>query len=130
MNPAPGVAAMQGLARLGYQFVLNGDALKAVYEYLGDPEWSQVAPCFSVLNTHKAQALDYLTRKKISRLPDRPLTCADCLFHNYQGPNPRQGWGQCSLKDQGCYGLKAACEDFKRPHSLSDPEINSADPIP
>ena len=42
--------------------------------------------------------------------PEHILTCADCDFHKYQGPNPRQGWGRCTFKEKGCYGLRPACE--------------------
>jgi hypothetical protein len=41
------------------------------------------------------------------------LTCADCDFHKYQGPNPAHGWGRCTYKDKGCYGLRRACDEWK-----------------
>ncbi len=45
---------------------------------------------------------------------ERVLTCADCGFHEYQVPNQRQGWGRCTLKKRGCYGLRPACSEIPR----------------
>jgi hypothetical protein len=45
---------------------------------------------------------------------ERILTCADCGFHKYTGPNPAHGWGRCTLKKRGCYGLRPACSEIPR----------------
>jgi len=41
------------------------------------------------------------------------LTCADCGFHKYQGPNPAHGWGLCTFNGKWCYGLRRACDECK-----------------
>lgn len=43
---------------------------------------------------------------------ERILSCADCRFHRYLGPNPAHGWGRCTFNGKGCYGLRAACKDI------------------
>jgi hypothetical protein len=43
---------------------------------------------------------------------ERILSCADCDFHRYSGPNPAHGWGRCTFTGKGCYGLRAACKDI------------------
>jgi hypothetical protein len=45
---------------------------------------------------------------------ERILTCAACGFHEYQGPNPPEGWERCTFKDKWCYGLRPACTEIKR----------------
>jgi hypothetical protein len=45
--------------------------------------------------------------------PEHILTCADCSFHEYTGPNPAHGWGSCTFNGKGCYGLRRACNDCK-----------------
>jgi len=45
---------------------------------------------------------------------ERILSCADCGFHKYTGPNPAHGWGRCTLKKRGCYGLRPACSEIQR----------------
>lgn len=48
-----------------------------------------------------------------ARVPgERILSCADCGFHRYSGPNPAHGWGHCIFKGKWCYGLRVACEDI------------------
>ena len=46
--------------------------------------------------------------------PESILTCADCDFHKYSGPNPRQGWGHCTFNNKWCYGLRPACSEIQR----------------
>jgi hypothetical protein len=40
------------------------------------------------------------------------LICVECAhFEINNGPNPRQGWGKCRLKqNKGRYGCATACE--------------------
>lgn len=37
------------------------------------------------------------------------LTCFECPLHEHDPVNPPQGWGRCTLRNQGCYGLKPMC---------------------
>jgi hypothetical protein len=66
---------------------------------------------------HRREVPPKATPNTASQAPapgERVLTCADCGFHEYQGPNPRQGWGSCTLKKRGCYGLRPACSEIPR----------------
>src|SRR5208282_4217060 len=47
---------------------------------------------------NKNQLLYPLAETPQANPPERILTCADCDFYKYQGPNPRQGWGHCTFK--------------------------------
>lgn len=42
------------------------------------------------------------------------LTCFECPRHEHDTVNPSQGWGRCTLKKQGCYGLRPACSEIPR----------------
>lgn len=41
------------------------------------------------------------------------LTCFECPLHEHDPINPSQGWGRCTLRNQGCYGLKPACTESR-----------------
>ena len=43
---------------------------------------------------------------------ERILSCFDCPRHEHDRINPSQGWGRCTLKNRGCYGLRPACDDI------------------
>jgi hypothetical protein len=40
------------------------------------------------------------------------LTCFDCPRHEHDTVNPPEGWGRCTLKNRGCYGLRPACSEI------------------
>ncbi len=108
MEANPGIEATRKLAQIGYRFTVNGETIKAKYHGPGKPDPKAVRPLFAVVKEHKPDVLAYLSKPA---MPERVLTCADCGFHKYTSPNPRQGWGYCALKARGCYGLRAACEE-------------------
>ncbi len=107
---SPGIEAVRKLAHLGYRFAVNGETIKAKYEGPGEPDPAQVRPLLEVVKAHKPDVLAYLSKPA---MPERVLTCADCGFHHYSGPNPRQGFGQCTYKGKGCYGLRPACPEIQ-----------------
>jgi len=107
----PGIEAVRTLANMGYRFTVNGETIKAKYHGQGKPDPAQVRPLLETVKAHKPDVLAYLSRPAH---PERILTCADCGFHEYQGPNPAHGWGRCSLKARGCYGLRTACSEITR----------------
>ena len=102
-----GIEAVKKLSSLGYRFELAGDRLRYRYEGQGDPDRGMVLPLLEVVKAHKPEVLDFLSK---TALPERILTCADCGFHEYQGPNPRQGWGRCLKRNKGRFGCATACE--------------------
>jgi hypothetical protein len=63
-------------------------------------------PPAKVANLHPVKTPQAIT-------PEHILTCADCSFHEYQGPNPAHGWGHCTFKGKWCYGLRQACDECK-----------------
>jgi hypothetical protein len=101
------IEAVRKLVHMGYRFTVNGETIKGKYEGQGDPDPAQVKPLLETVKTHKPDVLAYLSKPAPN---EHILTCADCDFHKYQGPNPRQGWGRCTFKEKGCYGLRPACE--------------------
>jgi hypothetical protein len=105
-----GVEAVQKLDRLGYRFELAGDRLRYEYTGPGKPDADTVRPLLESVKANKRAVLAYLSKPAP---PEGILTCADCDFHKYIGPNPRQGWGHCALRARGCYGIRAACEAAK-----------------
>jgi hypothetical protein len=98
------------LTSIGFRFRLDGEALKVRYKGTETPDPAKVLLLLELVKTHKSEVLAFLSKPV---QPDRVLTCADCGFHHYSGPNPRQGWGHCALKARGCYGIRAACEEAK-----------------
>jgi hypothetical protein len=42
------------------------------------------------------------------------LTCFECPLHEHDMVNPTHGWGRCTLKKRGCYGLRPACSEIQR----------------
>jgi hypothetical protein len=102
--------AVKELTRIGFRFRLDGEALKVRYKGTDTPDPAKVLPLLQLVKEHKPDVLAYLSK---SAPPERILTCADCDFHKYKGPNPRQGWRRCALKARGCYGIRAACEEAK-----------------
>ena len=103
------IEAVKKLSSLGYRFELAGDRLRYRYEGQGDPDRGMVLPLLEVVKAHKPDVLTYLRKPA---LPEHILTCADCCFHEYQGPNPAHGWGRCTFNGKGCYGLRRACDDI------------------
>ncbi len=109
MKTNPGIKAVRTLASLGYQFTLAGETIKAKYCGDGKPDIDTVRPLLAAVREHKPDVLAYLSNPAPQ---ERILSCADCGFHEYQGPHPAQGWGRCTLKNRGCYGLRPACPDI------------------
>ncbi len=105
----PGIEAVRKLSHLGYRFTVNGETIKAKYHGPGKPDPDTVRPLLETVKAHKPDVLAYLSKPA---MPERVLTCADCGFQEYQGPNPAHGWGRCTFKDKWCYGLRGACEDI------------------
>lgn len=103
------IEAVRKLAHMGYRFTVNGENIKAKYQGPGDPNPDTVRPLLETVKAHKPDVLAYLSKPA---MPERVLTCADCGFHEYQGPNPAHGWGSCTFKDKWCYGLRRACKDI------------------
>ena len=104
----PGIAAVRKLAHMGYRFTVLGETIKAKYHGPSEPDPDTVRPLLQTLKEHKPEVLVYLSKPAP---PERILTCADCSFHKYQGPNPRHGWGHCTFRGKGCYGLRPACSE-------------------
>lgn len=107
----PGIEAAHKLAHLGYRFTVNGETIKAKYHGPGEPDPDMVRPLLETVKAHKPDVLAYLSKPA---MPERVLTCADCGFHKYQGPNPAHGWGRCNFKGKGCYGLRPACSEIQQ----------------
>jgi hypothetical protein len=107
---SPGIDAVSKLTRLGFDFEVNGDRIRYRYEGPGEPDPDMVPQLLETMRAYKPDVLAYLSK---SALPEQVLTCADCGFHQYSGPNPRQGWGHCTFKKMGCYGLRAACKEAR-----------------
>ena len=107
----PGIIAVRTLASLGYKFTLAGETITAKYHGPGEPDPGTVRPLLATVREHKPDVLAYLGKPAA---PERILSCADCGCHEYQGPNPAHGWGRCTLKNRGCYGLRPACSEIPR----------------
>jgi hypothetical protein len=104
------IEAVKKLSSLGYRFELAGDRLRYRYEGQGEPNPDTVKPLLETVKAHKPDVLAYLSQPAP---PEHILTCADCGFHKYQGPNPVHGWGLCSFNGKWCYGLRRACDECK-----------------
>jgi hypothetical protein len=104
------IEAVRKLSNLGYRFELAGDRLRYRYEGPGKPDADTVRPLLAEVREHKPDVLAYLSRPA---MPEHILTCADCGFHEYQGPNPTHGWGLCTFNGKWCYGLRRACDECK-----------------
>jgi len=91
----PGIIAVRTLASLGYKFTLAGETITAKYHGPGEPDPGTVRPLLATVREHKPDVLAYLGKPAA---PERILSCADCGFHEYQGPNPAHGWGHCTFK--------------------------------
>ncbi len=105
------IEAVKKLSSLGYRFELAGDRLRYQYHGPGTPDPDTVRPLLETVKAHKPDVLAYLSK---SAMPEHVLTCADCGFHQYSGPNPRQGFGRCAYKGKGCYGLRPACTEIQQ----------------
>jgi hypothetical protein len=105
-------SAVMELTRLGFRFRLDGEAVKVRWEGKEKPDPAQVVPLLHLVKAHKEEVRQLMAVQRPSP-PERILTCADCGFHEYQGPNPAHGWGRCTFKEKGCYGLRPACGDVK-----------------
>jgi hypothetical protein len=110
MKGNPGIEAMRKLANFGYRFMVNGETIKAKYYGDGKPDPDTVRPLLEVMKAHKPDVLAYLSKPAN---PERILTCADCGFRRYSGPNPAHGWGLCTFNGKCCYGLRLACDECK-----------------
>ena len=104
-------SAVMELLRLGFRFRLDGEAVKVRWEGKEKPDPAQVAPLLHLVKAHKEEVRQLMEVKWPTPL-ERILTCADCGFHQYTGPNQRQGWGSCTFKGKCCYGLRPACDDI------------------
>ena len=107
----PGIEAIRKLSDLGYQFELAGDRLRYRYEGQGDPDRGMVLPLLEVVKAHKPEVLAYLNKPAPT---EHILTCFECPLHEHDTVNPTQGWGRCTLKNRGCYGLRPACSEIQR----------------
>ncbi|MBM4302172.1 MAG: hypothetical protein FJ121_11740 [Deltaproteobacteria bacterium] len=103
------IEAVRKLVQLGYRLTVNGEIIKAKYHGPGKPDPEKVRPLLETVKAHKPDVLVYLNKPAMS---EHILTCADCSFHEYQGPNPAHGWGRCTFNGKGCYGLRRACSDI------------------
>jgi hypothetical protein len=106
----PGIEAVRKLAHIGYRLHLEGESIRLRYEGQDAPDPDQVRPLLVVVKAHKPEVLAHLSKPA---LPERILSCTDCSFHEYQGPNPAHGWGRCAFKGKWCYGLRQACNECK-----------------
>jgi hypothetical protein len=104
------IEAVRKLTDLGYRFELAGDRLRYRYDGPGKPDPNTVKPLLEAVKAHKPDVLAYLSKPA---MPERILTCADCGFHQYSGPNPAHGWGLCTFNGKWCYGLRRACDECK-----------------
>jgi hypothetical protein len=111
MEANPGIEAARKLTHLGYRFVVNGETIKARYEGPGKPDPGIVRPLLETVKAHKPDVLAYLSKPA---MPERILTCFECPMHEHDTVNPPEGWGRCTLKNKGCYGLRLACADLPR----------------
>lgn len=104
------IEVITALTRLGFSLRLDGEAVKV--RFIGQDKINQteVAPLLATLKVQKEEVQKYLTKPQAPIPPDRLLSCADCGFHKYHGPNPREGFGRCTFKEMGCYGFRVACE--------------------
>jgi hypothetical protein len=104
------IEAVRKLSNLGYRFELAGDRLRYQYHGPGTPDPDTVRPLLATVKAHKPEVLALLGKPPP---PERILTCADCSFHEYTGPNPVHGWGRCTFNEKWCYGLRQACDECK-----------------
>jgi hypothetical protein len=106
----PGEAVMK-LVSMGYHFDLVGEKVRYEWRGHGVPHPAQVRSLLETVKAHKPEVLALLGKPPP---PKRILTCADCSFHEYQGPNPVHGWGRCTFNEKWCYGLRRACTECKK----------------
>lgn len=111
MNGNPGIEAVRKLAHMGYRFTVNGETIKAKYGGPGKPDPDIVRPLFETVKAHKPDVLAHLGKPTP---PERILTCFECPMHEHDAVNPPEGWGRCTLKNKGCYGLLSACSEITR----------------
>ena len=105
------IEAVNKLSSLGYRFELAGDRLRYQYHGPGDPNPDTVRPLLETVKAHKPDVIAYLSK---SAQPERILTCFECPRHEHDTVNPPEGWGRCTFKDKGCYGLRPACPEIQR----------------
>jgi hypothetical protein len=60
MNQNPGIEALRQLAHIGYKFRLEGEAIKAKYHGLGNPDPVVVTSLLEVVRKHKKELLFFL----------------------------------------------------------------------
>jgi hypothetical protein len=103
-----GLAAVQRLTAMGYQFQVEGDALRYEWHGSGKPDPSQVRPLLALVKEHKPEVLAYFSRPVP---PERILTCYECCHFRpaANSPNPTQAWGHCRKRNTGRYGVAMAC---------------------
>jgi hypothetical protein len=111
-------SAVMEMARLGFRFRIEGEAVKVRWEGQDKPDPTQVAPLLEVLKANKEQVRNYLARTKVSSPPERVLTCFECPRHEHDPINPPEGWGRCTFKGKWCYGLRPACSEIQRQDTL------------
>ena len=108
-----GIQAIHKLAQLGYRAWVEGENIRLRYEGDGDPNPSQVAPLLALVKAHKDEVRRFMAVERPSPR-EHILTCFDCPMHEHDPINPPEGWGRCTLKNRGCYGLRAACSEIPR----------------
>ena len=78
MEPTPGIMAVRTLARMGYQFMVNGQTIKAKYGGPGKPDLDAVRPLLETVRANKSEAIYFLK----SYCP----RCGGCCFApDYEG---------------------------------------------
>ena len=105
------IEAVRKLSSLGYRFELAGDRLRYQYHGPGKPDLDTVRPLLETVKVHKPEILAFLSKPA---MPERILTCFECPMHEHDTVNPPEGWGRCTLKKRGCYGLRPACSEIQR----------------
>jgi hypothetical protein len=103
------IEAVRKLSSLGYRFELAGDRLRYQYHGPGKPDLDTVRPLLETVKVHKPEVLAFLSKPA---MPERILTCFECPMHEHDTVNPPAGWGRCTLKKRGCYGLRPACPEI------------------
>jgi hypothetical protein len=71
----------------------------------------QVLPLPEMVKAYEPEVLPFLSNPATHGEGPK---CADCGLHLHTEPNPRQGYGQCSLHKKWLFALVAACEGFKQ----------------
>jgi hypothetical protein len=104
------IEAMGKLSKLGFAFEVDGNRVRYRYQGPDNPDPAQVRPLLEVVKAHKPEVLAYLNKLAYRECI---LTCFECPLHEHDTVNPSQGWGRCTVKNRGCYGLRPACSEIQ-----------------